>query len=230
MSKKCPVAGRLSVYLDCLECNRKQDCSQGKIKYNTICVGIDQSYKRTGISVSADGVLKKVSYIDLEKYKNKSEKRKALKQKLEHICNSLKPAAMQVICIYERIRLHSEGFLNIDYIKTIGALNAVIADVMYEYDIPVYSVDTRCWKASVIGTSKKASNNYGVPEEKWPTVLWCIKQGFKDSITLEVYGRREKGTFMKDGKKYEYNNDAADSAGIAMFYFVGDKAKLKAES
>ena len=29
--------------------------------------------------------------------------------------------------------------------------------------------------------------------------------------------------------KYMYNNDAADSAGIAMFWFVGEHEKLKEE-
>ena len=44
-------------------------------KYKTICIGIDQSYKNTGISISADGKLLKVSSINLEKYCNNSNRR-----------------------------------------------------------------------------------------------------------------------------------------------------------
>ena len=73
-------------------------------------------------------------------------------------------------------------------------------------------------------------NKYGVPEEKWPTVRWLINQGFEDSILIEVKSKKKnKGTFVRNGVKYMYNNDAADSAGIAMFGFVGEGDKLKEE-
>lgn len=198
-------------------------------KYKQISIGIDQSYKNTGISISCDGKLKKVTSINFEKIKSNSEKRKLLKSKLNSLLNSIQNKSDSVVCIIERIRLMSQGFLNIDYIKSIGALNSVIVDCCSEFNIPVYSVDTRCWKAQVIGTSKPMVNKYGVPDEKFPTVKWLIKLGFEDSILNEVTGRKIKGTFTKQGKKYEYNNDAADSAGISMFWFVGDKTKLKLE-
>ena len=94
----------------------------------------------------------------------------------------------------------------------------------------VYSVDTRCWKSQVIGTSKPKSNRYGVPDEKWPTVEWLLKQGFETDILIYMSEtRKTKGTFVRGNKKYMYNNDAADSAGIAMFWFVGEHEKLKEE-
>lgn len=34
---------------------------------------------------------------------------------------------------------------------------------------------------------------------------------------------------MSGGRKWEYNNDAADSAAISVFGFMGDKSKLKEE-
>ena len=141
----------------------------------------------------------------------------------------IKPKGTEIICVIERIRLKSQGFLNIDYIKSIGALNSVIVDVMSTFGIDTYSVDTRCWKAQVVGTSKPMKNKFGVPDEKWPTIKWCINKGFKSSILKEVKGRREKGTFTKNGIKYEYDNDASDSAAISQFYFVGDRNKLKIE-
>ena len=81
----------------------------------------------------------------------------------------------------------------------------------------------------MIRTSKPKENKYGVPPEKWPTVLWVIKHGFRSQIISEVTGRACKGTFIHDGKKLRYNDDASDSAGIAMFGFLGDKEKLKEE-
>lgn len=227
MSKQCPIFGR-ALYLDCLDCEEKL-CMQ-KTKYRSLCIGIDQSYKNTGVSVSADGVLKKVGHIDLEHLVTNSEKRQRLRSQLDKICSKLVPQASSVVCIIERIRLRSQGFLNIDYIKSIGALNAIVADVMSAYGIKVYSVDTRCWKSQVVGTSKPMSNRFGVPDEKWPTVRWCIKKGFRDSILVNMDdSRKSKGTFVKDGSKWMYDNDASDSAAISMFWFVGEHDKLKQE-
>ena len=227
MSKLCPIYGR-AIYADCLDCDTKM--CEG-IMYNTIVIGIDQSYNNTGISISADGVLKVVKSLDLSKYNSNSEKRMALKKKLRAITNLQMKKANNIICVIERIRLQSKGFLNIDYIKSIGALNAVIVDVMNEFGVKVYSVDTRCWKSQVVGTSKPEENIYGVKFEKWPTVKWCILKGFEDSILINVTGsRKTRGTYTDTyGKKYMYDNDAADSAAISMFYFVGDKNKLKEE-
>lgn len=198
-------------------------------KYNKVVIGMDQSYSNTGISIAADGKLVKVRSLQLNSYKTNSDKRRALANTLDGLLKAVCPKAREVVCIIERIRLRSQGFLNIDYIKSIGALNSIIVDKCYEYCVPVYSVDTRCWKAQVIGTSKGMPNKYGVPEEKWPTVRWLLKQGWEDSILIPIEGRKTKGTFIRQGKKYMYNNDAADSAGIAMFGFVGDPDKLKLE-
>lgn len=198
--------------------------------YHKIIIGIDQSYKNTGISIIADGEIKKVTSKDLTRYETNTERRRALRKTLDGLLRSVTPKADSVVCIIERIRLQSQGFLNINYIKSTGALNALIVDTMSEYEIPVYSVDTRCWKAQVVGTSKPKPNKYGVPEEKWPTVRWVNKQGFKSSILKEVTGRKTKGTFIgSNGTKYMFDNDAADSCAIAMFGVVGDKEKLQEE-
>ena len=226
MGRPCPILGT-AIYLDCLDCDDKQ-CKK-QYKYKKVIIGIDQSYSNTGISIAADGKLIKVRSIRLDIYKTNSDKRRALTNKLNGLLKAVCPNAKEVICIIERIRLRSQGFLNIDYIKSIGALNSVIVDICYENYVPVYSVDTRCWKAQVIGTSKAEANKYGVPEEKWPTVKWLLKQGWENSILIPVEGKKTKGTFIRNGQKYMYNNDAADSAGIAMFGFVGDQDKLQIE-
>lgn len=198
-------------------------------KYKQLSIGIDQSYKNCGVSISADGQLLKVTHIKLEQCKTNTDRRRLLKAYLDNMLKAITSKADSIICIIERIRLHSQGFLNIDYIKSMGALNAVIIDIMGEYDIPVYSVDTRCWKSQVIGTSKPKDNDLGVPKEKYPTVEWCIEQGFENSVLRTVKGRKVKGTFTRNGIKYMYDNDACDSSAISMFYFVGDKEKLKQE-
>lgn len=198
-------------------------------KYKQLSIGIDQSYKNCGVSISADGQLLKVSHVKLEQCRTNTDKRRLLKAYLDNMLKAIASKADSIICIIERIRLYSQGFLNIDYIKSMGALNAVIIDIMDEYDIPVYSVDTRCWKSQIIGTSKSKDNNLGVPKEKYPAVEWCIKQGFENSVLRTVKGRKKKGTFTRNGIRYMYDNDACDSSAISMFYFVGDKEKLKQE-
>lgn len=227
MSKPCPLLGT-AIYLDCLDCDDKQ-CQKQQYKYKKVVIGIDQSYNNTGISIAADGKLVKVKSLQLDKYKLNSDKRRALANTLDGLLKVVCSKAKEVVCIIERIRLRSQGFLNIDYIKSIGALNGTIVDICHNHCISVYSVDTRCWKAQVIGTSKPMPNKFGVPEEKWPTVKWLIKQGWEESILMPIDSRKTKGTFIRDGQKYMYNNDAADSAGIAMFGFIGDNDKLQLE-
>ena len=198
--------------------------------YNQVIIGIDQSYKNTGITIIADGKIKIVRSIQLSKLKSNSDKRRVLKQRLFTLLSQISSKCSNIVCIIERIRLRSQGFININYIKSIGALNAMIVDIMSEFDVKVYSVDTRCWKAQVIGTSKPLDNKYGVPPEKYPTVVWCIKQGFKSSILIDMSNTKiRKGTFIKDGKRYKFNDDAADSCAIAMFGVIGDKSKLELE-
>jgi len=227
MSKSCPILGT-AIYLDCLDCDEKL-CKQKQYRYKRVVIGIDQSYNNTGISIAADGKLRKVRSLQLSDYKQNSEKRRALSETIDGLLRSVGQKSENIVCIIERIRLRSQGFLNIDYIKSIGALNSIIVDKCHEYGIEVYSVDTRCWKAQVIGTSKPEANKYGVPEEKWPTVRWVIKQGWEESILIPIQGKKSKGTFIRNGQKYMYNNDAADSAGIAMFGFIGDPDKLQLE-
>lgn len=245
MSRICTKYGGFALYTDCLECEDKNICKQNyrqaqlqkgdeRKEPSRVSIGIDQSYKRTGFSVVEDGKLVEVGSVDLSKLSCKADKRNAVKARLNWILDVLtdqknvKPS--KIIVVIEQIRQFSQGFINMSYIKGIGALNATIADLAHSYGVRTYSIDTRCWKATVIGTSKPKENSFGVPPEKWPTLEWLISKGFKESVRLEVEGRRTKGTFLsKDGRRYEYDNDAADSAAIAMFPWVGDKSKLKLE-
>ena len=209
-------------------------------RYKQIVIGIDQSYKNTGISLIADGKIKDIKSVRLDKLKTNADKRGMLRCKLEHLMSVVTGKTDNIVCIVERTRVHGGkrrlengheiGFINVDTIKAMGVLTALTVDIMYQYGINVYSVDTRSWKAQVIGTSKPESNTYGVPDEKWPTVKWVIDQGFENKILIDVTNtRKQKGTFMRDGRKYMYNDDAADSAGIGMFWIKGDRSKLQLE-
>ncbi len=197
-------------------------------KEQIVSIGIDQSYQRIGISIFVNGKKKLIKSIQFGN-ESKTEKRIMIRNELHKIFAYCTKKSKNVTCTIERIRLFSRGFVNIDYIKSIGALNSVIIDVANEYDVKVYSVDTRAWKAQVVGTVKKEENSFGVLPEKWPTIKWCINNGWEKDILIEVTGRKKKGTFVRDEIRFEYDNDAADSAAIAYFTFIGNKEHLKLE-
>lgn len=199
---------------------------------NKIVIGIDQSYNNTGVSIVIDNELYRAVNIYLEGFSDNSEKRYEIRRVLKLILRNLKRDFPDhyTICIVERIRLKSQGFLNINYIKSIGALISVIVDVMHHYNIQTYSVDTRAWKSAVIGTSKPQENKYGLPPEKFPTILWCIKHGYKKYIINYDVGKKKKGVIIKGDTKYTYDNDIADSIGIAFYGFIPkQKQKLELE-
>ena len=200
-----------------------------------IVIGIDQSYKNTGISICVDGELTNIRSVHLKSLKTNSDRRKHLSGKLHSLFSKVQYRAkydsVEVWVIIERIRLRSQGFLNIDYIKSIGALNALIVDIASEYDFPVYNVDTRAWKSAIVGTSKPQNNKYGIDPEKWPTIKYICSLGFEDKIRIPVESiRKKKGVVEKDGLRFTYNDDAADSACIALYGFIPEKRqKLEAE-
>lgn len=203
-------------------------------KYNEIAIGIDQSYKNTGISIIADGGIKDIKSIRLEKLSCNAERRETLRNALGRLLCTLESKGLsdRTVCLVERTRVHGgeKSYINVDTIKSMASLTALTVDMMYPYSIPVYSVDTRSWKAQVVGTSKPMPNKFGVPPEKWPTVKWVISNGFEQKILIDVTNsRKTKGTFLRNGIKYQYNDDAADSAGIGMFWFAGDRSMLKQE-
>lgn len=196
-----------------------------------VVIGIDQSYKRTGISVAADGKLLHVYSIDLTESDDKTWKRLEVKRRVERAVSlAEKKSTSKPVVVIERIRMFSQQFVSMPYIKQMGALNCTIVDAAWKHAVETYSIDTRAWKAGVLGTSKPAANDFGVPPEKWPCVDWVIRHGFEKSVKLPVSGRRQKGTFTDaEGKKWEYDNDACDSAGIAMSWFTCHPSKFERE-
>lgn len=197
--------------------------------YKKLVIGIDQSYTRTGISIAGDGQLLKVGYIPFEPSECHSEKRKKVKGILTKIIKANKSKASQMVIIVERIRQFSGGNLSMDYIKSTGALIGCIVDTAAEYGIPVYSADTRSWKSQVVGTSVPKANKYNVDPKKWPTIEYLLRRRDvrEESLLVEVGKRSKKYAKEIAGKKYCYNDDAADSACIALYGFSKNRSLKK---
>lgn len=198
-----------------------------------IVIGIDQSYKDTGITVSLNGKVKMVTECFTMNLPNNSVKRKKLYETLDKIFDMVYGKAehmeAEVVVVIERIRLQSQGFINIDYIKSIGALNALIVDLAKSYGYPVYSVDTRNWKSNVVGTSKGQKNKYGIDEKKWPTIQWCVRNGYEQYIIDYEIGKKKKGVLERNGVKFTYNDNKADSIAISLYGFIPIKKQLLKE-
>lgn len=201
-----------------------------------IVIGIDQSYKRTGITVMQNKELVKMFYIDGSSMSHASFRRK-LRSELSMTLADFKTKVsfFPYSCIImERIRLISNGNLSQNYIQETGALCGSIIEVGEAYGIPVFSVDTRAWKSAIVGTSKPKENKYGLPSEKYPTILYVKKKGLLKEIVEPYEGRAKKGiiTIREGGHKYRARvlDDVADSYCIAEYGFLPEeKQKLKRE-
>lgn len=195
-------------------------------KGQPVIIGVDQSYTRTGISIVVNGKLKKVTSINFKCVKTKTEKRLLLSRKIEQAIQScLKhypPSEICVVC--ERIRTFTSGFdIRPDYLKTTGALIASFVDTAYKYNIYTYSIDTRAWKAAVLGSSKPTGEPIeGVTNpQKFASVRYVINLGFEKELQ-KIQGRGGKSHITLD-------DDAADSACIALSPFYANKDKFQRE-
>lgn len=205
---------------------RKKNTDQGSIfRPVHCCIGVDQSYSRTGISLAVDGKLKVVRSVDLHAIPSKTLKRRAVSEALGRAISSAlshyPPTSIAVIC--ERLRLFSSGAgaapglytsptIRPGVIKPASAMIAYLVDRAYDYDICVWSADTRAWKTAVLGTSRPLVEPLkGVKDpQKIRSVKFIIQQGFEKEISL----CRNHGAF------YKYDDDAADSACIALYGFT----------
>ena len=209
---------------------------------NKVVIGIDQSYKRTGITVLCNKQIVKMFSVDFVGYKTNTEKRNKLKQEISKVIYEISTEDgigvlnSDVSIITERIRLRSQQFLSENYIKATGALVATIIDVAQHLcGIPVYSVDTRSWKSQIVGNSKPLQNKHGINPEKYRTILYLKQKGLLKYIVQPYYGRGEKGIINVkiDGvlTPCKINDDIADSYCIAMYGFIPkSQQKLKQET
>lgn len=188
-------------------------------KYDKIVIGIDQSYTATGISIGIDGELSKVSSINYKGLKSKSEKRRHIKYILNRLLTKATHKASKVIIICERIRTFSgggkgkdKGHISPSFLKMTGALIAAIVDVAAEFDVNVYSVDTRSWKSKIVGSSKSKKDKNGKKDAKGDTVKFIQGLGFDLFIREKMKGKNK-------GEKI-FDDDAADSGCIALYGFL----------
>ena len=206
----------------------------GKIMANKVVIGIDQSYKRTGISVLKNKEVVRMYSVDFEDCENNTDKRNMLYGYMERILKKACSKQNKVIVITERIRLRSQNFLSENYIKATGALVATVIDVCTLYGVPVYSVDSRAWKSAIVGTSRPMDNKYGINPEKYPTILYMRRKGLLEPLLIPYHGKGKKGIIPVrvhgEHALYEVNDDLADSYCIALYGFLPEnRQKLKEE-
>lgn len=200
-------------------------------------LGIDESYANTGMSITYGNPFygyRTVDCISIDGSfaKDKNEYRTFL---LDEICTLLDKhkdksnGTIECITVVERIRQFSRGFINIDYIKSMGALIAYIVEASSQYVMSTFSVDTRCWKSTVVGNSKPMVNSFHVAPEKYPTLDYVVKHGMKGFVFNEVSEeegkkllahKNPKNIFKSASGKYVHvDDDKADSICISRFIF-----------
>lgn len=200
-------------------------------------LGVDESYANTGLSISYGNPFDGYETIDCINLNNNFVKGKNEYRILlyETICRFIEKhkgelhGCIDCITVVERIRQFSRGFINVDYIKGMGALIAYVVEASSQYFMPTFSVDTRCWKSTVVGNSKPMLNSYHVAPEKYPTVEYVLKHGLKEFVFDEVSeeeGLKElrkkqpKSIFKSASSKYVHvDDDRADSICISRFIF-----------
>lgn len=206
----------------------------------TACLGIDQSYKRTGMSVSVGGKLLKVRSFELSKMEKHDARMLISSEASEAVKHCLEKAELTVV-ILERIRLFSQSFISMPYIMSMGEMNGAVydrlacdyGDELKSGKLEVMTVETRAWKKAVVGTTKGAPNDYGVPENKWPSVSWFISSypELESRVMRSSKSKKKtKSNFCIDGLYYEYDDDAVDSACISLFPFSSPDWYSKLES
>lgn len=178
---------------------------------NKIVIGVDQSYKCTGIAVyvyNSDTKRGRFwrTFVIVPKVRSKARARWA-------IANEILTLIIKIISMhsgrpwicFERPRLFSKGHISTSYLLSIGALNGLIIDRADGWDIPCYSVDTRAWRCAAVGTCKRKDNSKGIPPEKYYTVKHFCKAGYKRRLIRRA----------ADGSKI-FEHDIADAMGIAV--------------
>lgn len=196
-----------------------------------ICIGIDESYQDTGITVNYNNgkKLKCYSYKGNKK-DGKSTYRLGMKILIQDIIHEIKKKNEKedIVIVVERIRQFSARFISMPYITSMSALIGCIIDSVSPKNIPVYSVDTRCWKSNIVGTSKPLKNTKGIDPKKYPTYKWCINNGYEKYVMEK---KQLKSIKVNNHKYVEiYNDNIGDSIAISFAWFNNNcKNKLKVE-
>ena len=214
--------------------NKHKNCVFKYVTNEKYVIGIDESYKRCGLTLLCDSVIVELKSIDFENCINNTEKRNRIKNELTKLCRVYRLDKRNCVCIVERIRLFSQNKISENYIVSTSAFVSVIIDTLSEYNIRTFSVNTKTWKSAIVGTSKPIDNPYGIDPHKYPTILYMRRMGLLGRIAVPYEGRGKKGIIpiKIEGKKVpcKINDDVADSYCIAMYGFLPKgKQDLKEE-
>ena len=163
-------------------------------------IGIDQSYRRTGIAVAGKGKIVLAESIDFGKV-SKYQKRLMVTTRLEELIEEFKPG----VVIVERVRQFTGGnnaYLSMNMIKAGTELLTSICDTAYDNDVSVYSVDTRSWRKQVVGSAVTKGE-----DKKRSTMEFVKEQGFNvdddasDAACIALYAfvKKENRKMRKEG-------------------------------
>jgi len=61
--------------------------------------------------------------------------------------------------VMERVRTFSKGFISTRSIIVLSSLMTSVIDRLYKYDVPVWSSDTRAWKAAILGNASSTKED-----------------------------------------------------------------------
>lgn len=177
---------------------------------NKIVIGIDQSYKCTGVAVYVyNSDTKKGrfwrTFAVTPKKRTKTRKRAVIAGYIDDLLSDFRYRYDDVRICFERPRLFSKGHISASFLLSIGALNGAIIDTAESWDVPCYSIDTRAWRCAAVGHCKRKENGKGIPPEKYYTVKHFCKAGYKNRIIRRA----------ADGSKI-FEHDIADAMGIAV--------------
>lgn len=131
-----------------------------------IVLGIDQSYDCTGYAIAEDDKLMFCNSIDLSGFKSNKTKRMMIRGLVRLVVKKYKPELITI----ERVRMFSRGSINTKVIISLGSIVSAVIDAA---NLPIYSVDTRSWKARVVGSGNASKedtidfvkNNLGISKE-----------------------------------------------------------------
>jgi hypothetical protein len=221
-------------------------CCRGEEKHHKNCIfkyvtdelyilGIDESYNRTGICLMCDKIPIEFISVDFKNCYNNSDKRKEMRKTIHRIVREYRLDKRNTKCIVERIRLFSQGHLSENYIMSTAGLLASINDVLSQYNIKMYSVNTNSWKTQIVGTTKAQENSYGINPNKYLTIQYLKTKGLLKKIVIPYKGRGTKGVVNVkiNGVKTrcKINDDIADAYCIACYGFIHPSMqKLKEEN
>ena len=166
----------------------------GSTNKNKIVIGIDQSYKCTGVAVYVYNSITKRghfwhTYAIAPNERAKARKRAAIAANIEDLLRALRYRFDDVWICFERPRLFSKGHISAVYLLSIGALNGVIIDTAESWDVPCYSIDTRAWRCAAVGHCKRKDNDKGIR----PKNISRLNIFAKLVIKTGLYGRMPKG-------------------------------------